>query len=260
MAAPIIADVPPVAVPVNDPPVSKSPREKLATHRNDRQARDFNANPRRILSVQPLAGASSQASKSNSPNANLLANNTAGSGRVVVFEITSPTALLNSPQLNHETAPTPLASHVADVIADAASMELPPPLASAIVAEPPPSTNRVADPNSVEVPAPVVADTLPPVGTTSPHAFAVFNESNGQGTLVATDVQPLPPGQVYQLWVTDASTPEPISAGILPELPDGSGRVSVQLDSSIEISDIFLTIEPTGGSSLPGSDVVLKKQ
>ena len=260
MAAPIVADVPPTPVPVNDAPVPKSPREKLAGHRVEHQARDINANPRRILTVLPLGGAPSQASKNNSPNANLLANNTSGSGRVVVFEITSPTAALNSPQLNHETAPAPLANHVADVIADAASMELTPPLAAAIVADPPASTNRVADPNSVESPPPVVADTPPPVATASPHAFAVFNESNGQGTIVATDVQPLPPGQVYQLWVTDASTPEPISAGIIPELPDGSGRVSVQLDSSIEISDIFLTIEPTGGSSLPGSDVVLKKQ
>lgn len=257
---PIMADSQPSATPVLDSPAPtpNTSKEKFPNNRVARTPRDFNANPRRVLSVHPLAGGSSQSNKPN-PNENLLAANTGGSGRVVVFEIASPVESSNLPQFQRELSPTPLANHVADVIADAVSMELPPPLAASVAIDPQVSTNRVAAPNLVETP-PIVADVPAPISVESPHAFAVFNESNGQGTIVATDVQPLPEGQTYQLWVKDASMPEPISAGIIPELPGGSGRVSVQLDSSIEISDIFLTIEPAGGSSFPGNQVVLKKQ
>lgn len=65
--------------------------------------------------------------------------------------------------------------------------------------------------------------------------------------------------QVYQLWVTDPASAQPISVGIIPQLEGGNGRVWFDLGSpGVAPSGYILTIEPGTGSTVPTGKVVLQ--
>lgn len=79
--------------------------------------------------------------------------------------------------------------------------------------------------------------------------------SASQGLVfVATNLPPLPPGRVYQLWVV---ADKPLSAGIV--VPDSAGRLTVINSEPVAARPkaFALTIEPEGGRSSPTGPMLL---
>lgn len=84
----------------------------------------------------------------------------------------------------------------------------------------------------------------------SAAARAFWSRSRGL-VMMATNLPPLPPGRIYQLWVLTAQ-PAPISAGLLA--PDADGRVTVRFDTPPDIPSpvaMAVTLEPAGGVASP---------
>jgi hypothetical protein len=94
----------------------------------------------------------------------------------------------------------------------------------------------------------------PPV---SPNASARAFWSRSRGMVFnASNLPPLPPGRIYQLWVVTAQAP--ISAGLLT--PDGQGSVSAVFNTPLDIPQpiaMAVTIEPAGGAPAPTGDKYL---
>jgi hypothetical protein len=85
-----------------------------------------------------------------------------------------------------------------------------------------------------------------------PVAYTLFDETTGAGSIVLGRLPAAPEGQVYQLWLTDSSQKNPVSAGLLPELDGGAGRVFFDtMAPGFAPSGYFLTLEPAGGSPQP---------
>lgn len=73
--------------------------------------------------------------------------------------------------------------------------------------------------------------------------------------LVAQALPELPPGQVYQVWLVHGG--QQASGGTF-EARNGNAWTFVETDEPIaDYSEIFVTIEPAGGSSTPGGQRVL---
>jgi anti-sigma-K factor RskA len=81
-------------------------------------------------------------------------------------------------------------------------------------------------------------------GATSVEAVVL---PDGTGYLYRNDLQPLPPGQTYQLWALGKT--DPISAGVLGPEP---GVVAFSVDP--DITGLAITREPAGGVVAPTSD------
>jgi anti-sigma-K factor RskA len=65
-----------------------------------------------------------------------------------------------------------------------------------------------------------------------------------------SNLPPLPPGRVYQVWVVTAQAP--VSAGLLT--PDASGGGSVYFETPVDILPpvaVAVTLEPAGGVPAP---------
>jgi hypothetical protein len=93
----------------------------------------------------------------------------------------------------------------------------------------------------------------------SARAFTLFDETTGGGSIILQSLQPPGPGAVYQLWLTDAASPEPISVGLLPPLESGSERVYFEFGKpGVAPGGYLLTREPERGSRQPGRDVILR--
>jgi len=79
--------------------------------------------------------------------------------------------------------------------------------------------------------------------------------SASQGVVfVATNLPPLPPGRVYQLWVVIADKPR--SAGVV--VPDAAGHLTVINTEPVAAHPTFaLTVEPEGGRPAPTGPMLL---
>ena len=87
-------------------------------------------------------------------------------------------------------------------------------------------------------------------------ARAFWSRSRGM-VFTASNLPPLPPGRVYQLWVVTAQ-PAPISAGLLT--PDAQGSVSETFNTPSDIPPpvaLAVTIEPAGGVRSPSGEKYL---
>ncbi len=74
--------------------------------------------------------------------------------------------------------------------------------------------------------------------------------------LVASNVPPLPPGQIYQVWFV--VPPDPIAVGFARV--DGAGRIFSTVDPPSDAGiplAIAVTLEPEGGASDPSGDLLL---
>lgn len=79
----------------------------------------------------------------------------------------------------------------------------------------------------------------------------VMSQDRGVAMFVASDLEPLPDGQVYEAWTIDGDF-EP--AGTFT--PEGSQSL-LQLPSSVfDASSVAITIEPAGGSPAPTSGAI----
>jgi Anti-sigma-K factor rskA, C-terminal len=87
-------------------------------------------------------------------------------------------------------------------------------------------------------------------------ARAFWSRSRGM-VFTASNLPPLPPGRVYQLWVVTAQ-PAPISAGLLT--PDAQGGVNETFNTPSDIPQpvaLAVTIEPAGGVRSPTGEKYL---
>jgi hypothetical protein len=92
----------------------------------------------------------------------------------------------------------------------------------------------------------------------APSARAVYLASRGSLVLEASNLQPLPAGKTYELWVIPASGAAPIPAGLFE--PDATGSASVvmpRLPRGIPAKAFGVTIENAGGSTAPTLPIVL---
>ena len=80
-------------------------------------------------------------------------------------------------------------------------------------------------------------------------ARALWSRARGM-VFTASNLPPLPAGQVYQVWVV--ATPAPVSAGLL--IPDASGAGQTFFSTAPDIPQptaVAVTIEPAGGVPAP---------
>lgn len=78
---------------------------------------------------------------------------------------------------------------------------------------------------------------------------------DGRAVLVVDDLDPLPGGQVYEVWSYRDGTPQPV--GYLTQ--DGDGTAAVALPPAVEDGDsVAVTVEPEGGSQAPTGRVVAR--
>ena len=82
----------------------------------------------------------------------------------------------------------------------------------------------------------------------------VVEVGNGQAVLVAENLPPAPAGEVYETWLMHGGVPEP--AGLFE--PGDGGDAAAPIEGSIDGADaVAVTVEPSGGSPAPTSDILL---
>ncbi len=82
----------------------------------------------------------------------------------------------------------------------------------------------------------------------------VVTVGDGRGVLVAKNLPPTPEGEVYEAWLLRAGVPEP--AGVFTS-SDG-GYAAAPIEGSLEGADsVAVTVEPSGGSPAPTSDILM---
>ena len=82
----------------------------------------------------------------------------------------------------------------------------------------------------------------------------VVTVGEGRGVLVAENLPPTPEGEVYQTWLMHGDVPEP--AGLFE--PGDGGDAAAPIEGSIDEADaVAVTVEPSGGSPAPTSDILL---
>jgi len=84
----------------------------------------------------------------------------------------------------------------------------------------------------------------------------VWNGAVGKTYLLATGLQPLPPGKAYELWVIAGQKPLP--AGVFKA--DERGRAVVTLpwlDETVRVQTFAVTLEPEAGTPAPTGPMVL---
>jgi anti-sigma-K factor RskA len=90
-------------------------------------------------------------------------------------------------------------------------------------------------------------------------AFALVNPRTGQAELVASDLSPLSPAQVYEMWWLPADTTKtPVAAGVFKPDPTGTARHQATAPGPIAgYMGVAVTIEPEPGQSKPTGPIVL---
>src|SRR5437763_506906 len=93
----------------------------------------------------------------------------------------------------------------------------------------------------------VTAKTAPP----QPEIKMIYSPNKAGLLLMASNMEPLPPDKVYELWLLPASGGAPMPAGTFK--PDGSGNAMMHhsMDTGMEAKAFAVTIEPAGGSQTP---------
>ena len=82
----------------------------------------------------------------------------------------------------------------------------------------------------------------------------VVEVGDGRAVLVAENLPPTPEGKVYETWLMHGDVPEP--AGLFE--PGDGGDAAAPIEGSIDKADaVAVTVEPSGGSPAPTSDILL---
>jgi anti-sigma-K factor RskA len=99
----------------------------------------------------------------------------------------------------------------------------------------------------------LVAGKTPP----QPQGKAIYLRSSGTLVFLASNMQPLPPQRIYELWLIPTNGP-PIPAGLFRPDPHGSAVVvKPPLPTGVEAKAFAITIEPEEGSSAPTSQPIM---
>ena len=82
----------------------------------------------------------------------------------------------------------------------------------------------------------------------------VIRVGDGQAVLVAENLPSPPEGKIYEAWLMRDGVPEP--AGLFT--PPSKGAAAMHIESSLENTDaVAVTVEPSGGSSMPTSEPLI---
>jgi len=81
----------------------------------------------------------------------------------------------------------------------------------------------------------------------------VLAVGNGRGVLVAENMPPTPEGEVYEAWLLRDGVPEPAGT-----FTSSNGSAAAPIEGSLEGADaVAVTVEPSGGSPAPTSDILM---
>lgn len=97
-----------------------------------------------------------------------------------------------------------------------------------------------------------------PVSAPPPEGRVVYQERTGKLLLTASNLQPLPAGKIYELWILQPGGKKPLPAGTFE--PDSSGYASMILadaPAGLAVQGFGVTIEKAGGSDTPTLPIVL---
>jgi anti-sigma-K factor RskA len=82
----------------------------------------------------------------------------------------------------------------------------------------------------------------------------VVEVGDGQAILMAENLPPVSEDEVYEAWLIRDDIPE--SAGLFE--PSAGGIAATPVEGSLEGADaVAVTVEPSGGSPTPTSDILL---
>jgi anti-sigma-K factor RskA len=82
----------------------------------------------------------------------------------------------------------------------------------------------------------------------------VVEIGDGRAVLVAENLPPAPEGEVYETWLMHGGVPEPV--GLFE--PGEGGEAATPIEGSIDDAEaVAVTLEPSGGSPSPTSDILL---
>ncbi len=97
-----------------------------------------------------------------------------------------------------------------------------------------------------------------PKAPASPAARATYAQSTGTLLLQASNLQPLPPGKVYELWIIPANGGKPIAAGTFaPDVRGNGSLLAPAIPGATAAKAFGITAEPTGGSPSPTLPILL---
>jgi anti-sigma-K factor RskA len=97
-----------------------------------------------------------------------------------------------------------------------------------------------------------------PVAAPPPEGRVVYAARSGKLLLTATNLQPLPAGKIYELWILQPGGKKPLPAGTFA--PDSSGYAAMILadaPAGLAVQGFGVTVENAGGSETPTLPIIL---
>jgi anti-sigma-K factor RskA len=97
-----------------------------------------------------------------------------------------------------------------------------------------------------------------PVSSPPPEGKVVYDAKSGKLLLSASNLQPLPVGKTYELWILQPAGNKPLPAGTFR--PDATGNAAIilaQAPTGLDVQGFGVTIENAGGSDKPTLPIVL---
>ncbi len=108
-------------------------------------------------------------------------------------------------------------------------------------------------PNSARV-------TLTTPSDRQPTAEVVYQRNRGRLALVASNLAPLTPNHVYQLWLMPTSSQSPLPAGTFAPDERGHASLFMAMPPNLKPTGFEVTIEPAEGSVVPKTKAILSGQ
>jgi anti-sigma-K factor RskA len=96
------------------------------------------------------------------------------------------------------------------------------------------------------------------VASPPPEGKVVYDANTGKLLLSASNLQPLPAGKTYELWILQPSGNKPLPAGTFK--PDATGNAAIilaQAPVGLKVQGFGVTVENAGGSDTPTLPIVL---
>ncbi|MGA2851057.1 MAG: anti-sigma factor [Terracidiphilus sp.] len=96
------------------------------------------------------------------------------------------------------------------------------------------------------------------VASPPPEGKVVYDANSGKLLLSASNLQPLPAGKTYELWILQPAGNKPLAAGTFK--PDATGNAAIilaQAPVGLNVQGFGVTIENAGGSDTPTLPIVL---
>ena len=91
-----------------------------------------------------------------------------------------------------------------------------------------------------------------------PQVKTMYSPQKGRLFLVASNLEPLPPDKVYELWLVPASGGAPMPCGTFKPDPKGGAMMDHKLESTgVPAKAFAITIEPASGSPAPTSPIMM---